>query len=47
MQATVRAAFACLVLLTPHVAHAGNGDGVLLGNEAAMTGGAVRAVIQD
>lgn len=47
MQATVRAALACLILLAPSVARAGNGDGILLGNEAAMTGGAVRAVVQD
>jgi hypothetical protein len=42
------AALAALVLAVgaPR-AHAGNGDGVLLGNEAAMTGGAVRATVRD
>lgn len=33
--------------LTPSLARAGNDDGVLLGNEAAMTGGAVSAVVSD
>lgn len=36
-----------LLALTPAVARAGNGDGVLLGNEAAATGGAVAAVVHD
>lgn len=36
-----------LVLLAPSVARAGNGDGVLVGNEAAMTGGAVAATVSD
>ncbi|MEC7526006.1 MAG: hypothetical protein VYE22_39355 [Myxococcota bacterium] len=34
-------------LALPGVAHAGNGDGILVGNEAAMTGGAVSAVVRD
>jgi long-subunit fatty acid transport protein len=46
----VKGAVTVLVLfasLSPAIARAGNGDGVLLGNEAAMTGGAVAAVIHD
>lgn len=43
----VRAALVCLFLLAPSTARAGNGDGILLGNEAAMTGGAVTAVVSD
>jgi hypothetical protein len=35
------------VLAAPSVARAGNGDGVLVGNEAAMTGGAVAATVRD
>jgi hypothetical protein len=31
----------------PAIAHAGNDDGVLLGNEAAMSGGAVTALVSD
>lgn len=42
----VLAAVAALVSSPPH-ARAGNGDGVLVGNEAAMTGGAVRATVRD
>lgn len=43
-----RASLAALALtLVASPARAGNGDGVLLGNEAAMTGGAVRAVVSD
>jgi len=42
---------ALLILLTvlaaPSVARAGNGDGILLGNQAAISGGAVRATIRD
>jgi hypothetical protein len=36
-----------LALFAPARGYAGNGDGVLVGNEAAMTGGAVRATVQD
>ncbi len=44
----VRPAALLLTLwLVPSVASAGNGDGVLVGNEAAMTGGAVAATVQD
>ncbi|MEZ4340009.1 MAG: hypothetical protein R3B82_25590 [Sandaracinaceae bacterium] len=35
------------LLLAPSVARAGNGDGILLGNQAAITGGAVASVIGD
>lgn len=38
---------AVVTTLTPGLAQAGNDDGVLLGNEAAMTGGAVSAVSAD
>ena len=40
---------ACLLALTlsPCLAHAGNDDGVLLGGDASMTGGAVTAVAGD
>jgi len=38
---------AVLTALAPSHAHAGNDEGVLLGNEAAMTGGAVSAVTSD
>lgn len=38
---------AALVWLAAARAQAGNGDGVLLGNEAAMTGGAVIATVHD
>ncbi len=34
-------------LALPGAARAGNGDGILVGNEAAMTGGAVSAVVRD
>jgi len=47
MQATVRTAFACLMLLTPSVARAGDVGAILFGDVAAMRGGAVRAMIQD
>lgn len=40
-------AVAGVCLSTAGVARAGNDDGVLLGNQAAMTGGAVAAVIRD
>jgi len=47
----VRASLASLILvascLVASTAHAGNGDGVLVGNSAAMSGGAVRAVVND
>ena len=43
----MRALLALLILLAPSVARAGNGDGILLGNEAAMTGGAVTAMVSD
>ncbi len=36
-----------LALMAPSHARAGNDDGVLIGNEAAMTGGAVSAVTSD
>ncbi len=39
--------FALLLVCIPNRAAAGNDDGVLLGNEAAMTGGAVTAVVND
>lgn len=38
---------ALFVASLPTTAHAGNEEGVLIGNEAAMTGGAVTAVIDD
>ncbi|MGE0792232.1 MAG: hypothetical protein AB7S26_41550 [Sandaracinaceae bacterium] len=37
----------CLVWLVPLSARAGNGDGVLLGNGAALSGGAVSATVAD
>ncbi len=40
-------ALALAVSLAPSVARAGNGDGILLGNQAAITGGAVASVIGD
>lgn len=36
-----------IVTLTATVAHAGNDDEILVGNEAAMTGGAMTAVVND
>lgn len=54
MQRAQRTSFSWLAIallvaagLVESTAHAGNGDGVLLGNEAAMSGGAVRAVVSD
>lgn len=41
------AVLAAVLLVIPGAARAGNGDGVLVGNEAAMTGGAVAAVVRD
>ncbi|MCB9597844.1 MAG: hypothetical protein H6719_34320 [Sandaracinaceae bacterium] len=35
------------ILLAPATARAGNGDGILVGNQAAITGGAVTATISD
>lgn len=35
------------IAAAPAIARAGNGDGILLGNQAAMTGGAVASVIGD
>lgn len=50
-RARSRALRACLSvalgLLSPALARAGNDDGVLLGNEAVLTGGAVTAVVAD
>lgn len=46
----IPAAFTLLALtlgLAPSVARAGNGDGVLVGSDAAMSGGAVRATVDD
>lgn len=44
----MRAPFvAILIVLAPASARAGNGEGVLVGNEAAMTGGAVAATVSD
>jgi len=43
----VRSTALVLILLAPSVAFAGNGDGVLVGNEASMTGGAVAATVTD
>ena len=40
-------AIVCAAALPTTRARAGNGDGVLVGNEAAMTGGAVAAVVHD
>jgi hypothetical protein len=42
-----RAAILCLILVPAALVRAGNDDGVLLGNEAAMTGGAVGAISSD
>jgi hypothetical protein len=36
-----------LAVLVPRVAHAGNDDAVLLGNQAMLTGGAVTAIVSD
>lgn len=49
VQRAHKAALASIAIawLVTSSARAGNGDGVLVGNEAAMTGGAVRAVIAD
>lgn len=51
MRSPVRALLAALVALAAILpssrASAGNGDGVLLGNQAATSGGAVRAVVND
>lgn len=41
------AVLASLAIWTPGVARAGNDEGVLIGNEAAMTGGAITAVTSD
>ncbi len=40
-------ALTALILLAPAVARAGNGDGVLVGNGAAMSGGAVMCTVND
>ncbi|UJR86372.1 Hypothetical protein I5071_84670 [Sandaracinus amylolyticus] len=47
MRSSSLAALALLAVLAPSRARAGNDDAVLLGNEAAMTGGAVSAVVSD
>lgn len=47
MRLTFAFVIAFVASLLPSPAAAGNGDGVLVGNEAAMSGGAVRAVVSD